>query len=249
MLEFIKLCFAPVNLPFTILMICVTAYWTMFVAGFIGLDLFDDVELDLDTDIDLDVDLNADLDADLDVDADLDTELDVDGDAGDASSGSRAGWFVSLLKFMNIGDVPVMVLISAFISSLWIVSIISSRYFNPTLTVVVALLCLIPDLIVSMLLTKFMTIPAAAVFKKANAGIEKRTKIIGRTCFVTTSRVTEKTGQAEIRLEDAAPITLNVRCPSGSDRRPLKKGDEALILESVEDKGTYIVVPFDLEVN
>ena len=94
-----------------------------------------------------------------------------------------------------------------------------------------------------------MTTPAAAVFKRANAGIEKRTKIVGRTCYVTTSRVTANSGQAEIRLDNAAPITLNVRCPRESDRRPLQKGDEALILEQVEDKGTYIVVPFDLEVN
>ena len=81
----------------------------------------------------------------------------------------------------------------------------------------------------------------------SNSGIAKPTKIVGRRCLVTTSGVSETFGQAEIEQENAAPITLNVRCRPG--RRPLKKGDEALILELIEDNGTYIVVPFDLEVN
>ena len=256
MLEFIQLCFAPVTVVFTLLMGCVIAYWTMFVVGFVGIDLFDDIDLDLDGDLDLDLDIDADVDfdadadADFDADADADLDTDVDGDVDtEAATSSRSSWFVSLLKFMNLGDVPLMVLLSAFITSMWAMSILSSHYFNPALSLFVALLWLIPDFLVSTLLTKVLTMPAAAVFKKANSGAEKRTKILGRTCYVTTSQVTENSGQAEIRLDDAAPITLNVRCRSGCNRGPLKKGDEALILEQVEDKGTYIVVPFDLEVS
>jgi len=257
MLDFIRLCFAPVNIVFTMLMGCVIAYWTMFTIGFVGLDMLDDVDLDLDADVDVDLDLDVDMalevDADLDLDADVDADLDtdVDGDLGadgEVSSGSRAGWFISLLKFFNVGDVPLMVLFSAFIASMWSMSILTSHYFNPTLSVVTALLWLVPDFLMSSLLTKVLTIPAAAVFRRANAGVEKRTKIVGRTCLVTTRQVTENGGQAEIRMDDAAPITLNVRRRSGCQRGPLTKGDEALILEQVEDKGTYIVVPFNLEV-
>jgi len=216
-------------------------YWSMFFIGMVGLDVLDDLDVDLDGDVvDLDIDADLDIDPDMDVDAGADGEAEING---------RSGWFVPLLKFMDVGDVPLMVLLTALVGSIWAVSILSSYYFNPGLHWLTALVWLVPDFIVSLLITKVMTFPAGYVFKKTNSGIEKRTRIIGRTCTVTTSVVTDKRGQAEIRVDDAAPITLNVRCRSGSERKPLSKGDEALILELVEDKGTYIVVPFDLEVN
>lgn len=236
MVEFVQLCFAPVNLLFTLLLICVMGYWAMFFIGAVGLDTLDDLDWDFDSDVDLDLDVDADVD--VDVDADVDAE---------AHEGDRAGWFISLLKFMDIGDVPLMILITALVASMWAASIVSTFYFNPSQTWVRALMWFVPDLFISLVLTKLITFPAGLVFKKASSGIEKRTKIIGRTCYVTTSSVTDRSGQAEIHVDDAAPITLNVRCRSG--KKPLHKGDEALILEQVEDKGTYIVVPFDLEVN
>lgn len=247
MFDFVQLCFAPINLLFTLLLICVMGYWSMFFIGVIGLDVLDDLDLDLDADVDVDLDLDLDVDADVDIDVDADIDTDVDAGA-DSDSGGRAGWFISLLKFMDVGDVPLMVILTALVGSMWAVSILSSHYYNSELSWVTALIWLIPDFILALLMTKVMTYPAAAIFKRTNSGIEKATRIIGRTCIVTTSQVTAKSGQAEIRLDEAAPITLNVRCRSGQDKKPLKKGDEALILELVEDKGTYIVVPFDLEV-
>lgn len=252
MVEFVQLCFSPVNLLFTLLLICVMGYWAMFFVGAVGLDILDDLDVDLDGDVDLDLDLDVDADVDMDLDADLDADLDPDIDADvdgevETGAGGRAGWFISLLKFLDVGDVPLMVLLTALIASIWAVSILSSHYFNEAGSVVVALLWLLPNLGVSLLVTKVVTLPARYLFKNSSSGIEKPTKILGKMCTVTTSNVTEKFGQAEIRLDNAAPITLNVRCPAG--RKPLRKGDEALILELVEDKGTYIVVPFDLEVN
>lgn len=254
MLEFIQLCFSPINLPFTLLMICMFGYWGMFFIGAVGLDVLDDLDLDLEGDVDVDLDLDVDADIDVgDVDVDVDPDLDVDADAdldhGDTASGSRSGWFVSLLKFMDVGDVPLMILLSALVFSIWSTSLVVTKYFNPAQSLMWAVAWFLPDFIFSLLLTKVLTFPAGVLFRKANSGIEKRTKIIGRTCVVTTSRVTDKMGQAEIRVDDAAPITLNVRCRSGEERKPLKKGDEALILELVEEKGTYTVVPFDLEVS
>ena len=245
-LEFIQLCFSPINLLFTLMLLCIAGYWTMFFVGVVGLDFFDDLELDIDGDVDLDLDLDADvdIDADVDVDAEIDAEADVDSD-----NSGRSGWFVSLLKFLDVGDVPLMVLLTALVGSLWAVSILSSYYFNPSMHWLNAALLLFPDFAVSLLITKVMTYPASFIFKQTNKGIEKTTRIVGRTCTVTTSTVTESKGQAEIEVENAAPITLNVRCRSVADYRPLKKGDEALVLEWVEEKGTYIVVPFDLEVN
>lgn len=241
MLEFLSLCVAPVNLLFTVMLVGVVCYWAMFLAGAVGLDLFDaDVDLDLDTDIDVDLDLDVDVDAEIDVDTGG-TEMDHGTDGG----GRAAGVVFSLLRLIGVGDVPVMVLISAIVGSLWAVSILSSHYLNPDLRWVVALLWFVPNLVLSLVLTRFVTWPASYIFQKSNVGVAQPTKMLGRTCVITTSTVTESFGQAQFVL-DGAPITLNVRCRS--DGKPLRKGDEAIILDRVEEQGVYIVVPFELEV-
>jgi hypothetical protein len=243
MVEFIQLCFSPINLLFTLMLICVMGYWAMFFIGAVGFDVLDDLEFDVDGDIDVDLDVDADVD--LNVDAEVDAELDGDLDGGVA--GGRSGMFISLMRFLNVGDVPLMVLVTALVGSLWAVSILSSHYLNAHQSLLIALALFIPNCALSLFVAKVVTLPARYVFRNSSSGIAKPTRIVGARCIVTTSTVTEKFGQAEIEQEDAAPITLNVRCRSGN--KPLKKGDEALILELVEDRGTYIVVPFDLEVN
>ena len=121
MLEFIQLCFSPINLVFTLMLIGVMGYWTMFCIGAVGLDFLDDLDIDLDGDVDVDLDLDLDVDADVDIelDADVDAEIDADLDGGEASSGGRAGWFISILKFMDVGDVPLMIMLTAMITSMW----------------------------------------------------------------------------------------------------------------------------------
>jgi hypothetical protein len=230
MLEFLSLCVAPVNLLFTVMLIGVMFYWAMFLTGAVGLDLFEG-DLDLDPDVDLDLDVDVDPEADLD---------------GLTESGGRSASVVfSLLRLLGVGDVPVMVLLSAIIGSLWAVSILSSHYLNPDLHWLIAIVWFLPNLLVALVLTRFITWPASYIFHRSNLGIAQPAKILGRTCTITTSTVSESFGQAEFEHEGAT-VTLNVRCQSESS--PLRKGDEAIVLDFVEDKRVYIVVPFDLEV-
>ena len=102
---------------------------------------------------------------------------------------------------------------------------------------------MIPNLLASPLITKLLTTPFAAVFKRAKSGIAKPTKIVGRTVFVTTGEVTASFGQAELRDNQVVPITLNVRARDGEQ---LGKGDEALVVDRNDDNDTYLVVPFNL---
>ncbi len=103
----------------------------------------------------------------------------------------------------------------------------------------------IPNLIVSLFVTKLATAPIRIVFKHANAGIAAPIKIVGKTCVITTGTVTPTSGQAEIPQE-GAPITLNVRSQEG---QRLTKGMEAIVVEHDEEKNTYVVVPFNFEVS
>ena len=232
MVEFLQLCFTSVNLPFTILLILVFFYWVFFIVGAVGLD-----SLDLDFDA-------FDLDADVDLDVDVDADVDLDADAS-AHAGPSSGMLVSMLRFFNVGDIPLMIWATFFAFFLWAGAIMGSHYFNSELGFVVAAVMFIPNLIGSLFLTKLATAPFRLVFKHANSGIAAPVKIIGKTCVITTGTVTPKSGQAEI-AQEGAPLTLNVRSQEG---QRLTKGMEAIVVEHDEEKNTYVVVPFNFEVS
>ena len=235
-MEFLQLCLAPATLPFTVLLVCVFGYWLLCVVGFVSMDLLDvDLDLDLDTDFDLDADVDFDLDVDADIDPDLDIEADVDGLGVPA--------WMSVLHFFNVGEVPMMILLSVLIFTMWSISLLLNAQWNPTLRLGLGFLLMIPNLITSPLITKLLTTPFASVFKRAKSGIAKATKIVGRTVIVTTGEVTTSFGQAELRDDHVVPVTLNVRARAGEQ---LGKGDEALVIQRDEAKDTYLVVPFDL---
>ena len=217
--EFFELCFMSVNLPFTVFLLMVFAYWILLLIGAVSFDTFD-------------VDIDGDLGGGGDVtDADPDFDADIGG-----------GMWLGILKFFNVGDVPLMVLLSFVAFNLWAVSILTSYYLNPSLSPWLALLWFIPNLLFSLFLAKFLTMPLKELFVRMRSGIDAPIKIVGQTCVVTTSEVTPKFGQAEIK-QDGPPLTLNVR---SKEAAKLTKGDEALIV-SQDDDGTYVVIPFDLE--
>ena len=231
-LEFVQLCFQPVNLPFSVGLIGIFVYWTLFIIGAVGLEALDlDVDLDTDIDVDADVDIGADLDAD------------VDADVGDMPGNGPAFW-ISFLRFFNVGDVPMMILLSSFAFTAWAFSLLSNYYFNPGGAAWLSLVFLIPNIVLSMLITKIVTTPVKHLFKHATAGGEAPMKIVGKTCIVTTGEVTPAFGQAQIQLDDGPPVTLNVRC---SEDVSLVKGQEAVVIDHDEEKNTYQVIPFNLE--
>ena len=236
-MELLNVSLQPVVLPFTVLMACVAAYWTLFIVGAVGLDMFD-FDIDIDTDLDVggvDTGIDGVVDgADLDVDA---------GDTAVTTSGG--GWFVSLLRFINVGDVPLMVLASIAAFSLWALAVLLNDYFNPNFKTLPALGLLIPNFIASLFVTKLASWPFRQVFKHANAGIAAPIQIVGKTCIISTSKVTTSFGQATLQLPDeATPVTLNVR--TRDTEVVLKKGDEAIVTEHNQEKNTYSVVPFKL---
>ena len=97
---------------------------------------------------------------------------------------------------------------------------------------------LIPNILISLILTRFTMIPFAMVFKKPppeNTTREEMFGIIGR---ITTSEVTEKFGQMEIRQNNEPEMTINVRTKPGDK---LGKGDAAKIISYDNSNGTFLV--------
>ena len=249
MLEFLQLCFAGINIPFTLALILVFFYWCLFIIGAVGLDSLD-VDLDVaDLDVGADLDVSADL-ADLEVSTDVaDVGADVagDGDAGGDMDvhGQAPSLFVWLVRFFNVAEVPIMIWATFFAFFMWAGAILGTHYFNPQMGLLLAVLVFIPNFIVSLFLTKLATSPFEFAFKKANSGIAAPIRIVGKTCIITSGKVTTKTGQAEFPLKNS-PLTLNVRAKEGAE---LKKGMEAVVVSHDEEKNTYVVVPLNLGVS
>jgi hypothetical protein len=228
MIEFLQLCFATVNLPYTMLLMAVFGYWILFLAGAVGLDA-----------LEIDFDAGANQVGEMGVTAEAGGDVPADGPGGHAV----ANW-ISFLRFFNVGDVPLMIVVSVFALSMWALSILGNHYLNPSLHTWFAMILLVPNLALSLLLTKVLTAPLRHLFRHAQAGIEPPMQLMGRTCIVTTSEVTPKFGQARLDQDGGPPILLNVRCRDG---QRLVKGQEAVILEQDATNYAYVIVPFDLE--
>lgn len=168
---------------------------------------------------------------------DLSTGGDADAD-GHAESGDH-GWFGHMLHFINVGDVPVMLVASVLILCLWIGSLISNFYFtggSPGL----ALLCLVPNLVISLVVTRYVTMPLRPLFRYIMKEHGEERVVVGQMCQITTSQATDSFGQAEIATS-GAPLLINVRTMDGSE---LPKGATAVVVQHDEARGIYFIADF-----
>ncbi|MEM9416461.1 MAG: hypothetical protein AAGA29_13445 [Planctomycetota bacterium] len=176
--------------------------------------------------------------ADLDfLDLDLDADVDADADVG---SGGGHG-FASFLKFLNVGEVPIMILLSVFVAFLWLIGVLTKMWFGDW-SLLVNLIALIPMAIVGLLLTKILTHPLRRLFEQlerdANAG---KVDVMGQRCKVISATVDERHGQAEIET-GGSPLKISIKLPAGSE--PLKRGDEVVVVTERDEKGVYTVRGF-----
>ena len=166
---------------------------------------------------------------DLDV-FDLDLDLDVDTEGHD----SFLDWGMIGLKWFNLGQVPLMVWVSAFALSGWLMSVTFDREMTePTLQMTVAALA--RDFGVALFAAKLLTQPLKGklTLKEPNAA----STMIGHTCVITTSEATPDFGQARYAVEEGAPLILDVQTTSGV----IPQGHEVRIVDYSAEKQTFFV--------
>ena len=225
-----------VNLPFTVLLGCVVGYWLLVSLGLVHFETGADA--DLDTDMDVDAHADVDVHADVDAHADVDGHVEAHADGGtEADAHAEAGWLSSLFQFLNLGEVPLMIVVSFMALSLWLISLILNHYWNNG-SVLCGLLFLVPNLILTCLITGVVTRPFRALFKALNREYEQHEPIVGRTCIVTTSEANAQFGQAEITTQ-GAPLLINVRT---SEDAVLKKGESGLVIKEDKSKSVYTII-------
>jgi hypothetical protein len=163
----------------------------------------------------------------------------------DAHVGGEAhvdlGVLHALAKFMHAGEAPLMAVLSMLVLCAWAFSVLANHYLNPGGGLLLAGALLIPNLVISLLLTRILTKPLRMVFKALNKDYDEVIPIIGQVCTVTTSEVTERFGQATLETK-GAPLTLQVRIAEG---HRLGRGDRALIIGEDKERQEYRVVRYE----
>lgn len=209
MTEFLLECIRPANLPATVLLCLVLLYWLLMIFGIFGMDGFD---------------FDADLDVDVDMDADLDAHID-------------GGIGADVLTFFHFGEIPVMVLGSFFVLFFWITSVVSNHYFNPEWSMLVTLYCLLPNLLISLLLTKIAVMPMTPMFRAMKETASP--KVLGSRGVVSTSKLDGEFGQISID-QDGPPIVVNAIT---ANNQTLVRNQEIKVVRFDEETGVYIVEP------
>lgn len=169
------------------------------------------------------------------LDIDFDFDLDADVDASVLQFG-----FVPM-KWLNLGSVPTMLWGSVFALAAWTTSrLINSPVPHGSFDWMSDGQAILRDVGIAMLITKGVTQPLVGKFDVVEPN--KAETLIGSTCTVTTSEVTDSFGEAEFKT-DASPLRLTVRVENEhrAENEPLAKGDQALIVAFDSEKNTYLV--------
>tara|TARA_R110002095_G_scaffold147182_1_gene127232 strand:- start:9990 stop:10598 length:609 start_codon:yes stop_codon:yes gene_type:complete len=171
------------------------------------------------------------MDLDL-LDFDLDYEISAEGPA-----------FLSFgfigLKFLNLGDVPVMLWLSILSLCMWMLSI----NFDSKIEIN-SLLDYLPlaarNMGISLVVTKLLTQPLKGLFKYSPPN--EIDALLGKTCHVTSSSVTDRFGQAEMEAE-GAPLKLHIR----SEGETIQKGDLVRLADFNTEQQVFYVVKINQE--
>jgi hypothetical protein len=217
MKELINLSFSSLHLPVTILLLIILLYWLTVILG-----VLDFSKLDFDMDVDVSTELQLDKNIHVDVKP-------------------KRGGLTQLLVFFNLGKVPFMVWMSILILLVWCVSILSNFYLNNQ-SAGVALVLLVPNLVISLFMTKLLTIPLIRLFSDGKNEFENNSDLIGKPCTVLLSANELKVGQAEVLSVTGAPLLLTVKTTKG---RPLRRGEKGLVIDYDASSHTFLIAPFE----
>lgn len=151
----------------------------------------------------------------------------VDLDGGDSPD---------ILDAMGLIGVPLTVILSGISVFGWLFSVLGMRYLAPHLPAA-GWLVGGGALLLSVLCTRILTRPLRPLFA-IRAG-PRRIALIGQTCTITTQRVDQKFGQAEVHM-GGAPLLVQVRC---DQENQLTKNTQALVVTFDKSRDAYIIEP------
>lgn len=175
---------------------------------------------------------------------DSDSEpMDLDGDGIADVSGGASGFWPTCGRFLYLGEVPLVVVGSFLAVSLWVLSVLGNYYFNGepgNRSAWVAVLLLVPNLAVSLVITRIAATPFRQLFSVLDDSATEVESVLGREGLVSSTQVDERYGQVSIGTS-AAPLLINARVTQGNG--PLPKGTPVRVSAAGPDGAFYFVQP------
>lgn len=164
---------------------------------------------------------------------------------GAAGEGAAHGGVGSLLAALQLNRVPATVVLTLIAAFGWFTSALSTWAAEPLWTGwglprwALGLAVLVAALTAALLLTSLTVRPLAPLFVTRHAKSKK--DLVGRICVITTGRVDERFGQAELDEGGASGI-LDVRCDTPG---ALRRGDRAVLVSWDPIREVFGVEPLD----
>lgn len=210
--------FQSMNVFPTILLLITVLYWGAVILGALDVGFLDfDLDPDFETDVNVEVDVSAEVDAE--------------------AGGSFAE---SFLSFFNLGRVPVMVVFSFFSISFWLLAI-NINYYLGVQQLWFAFVLYLPMMFGSMFVAKFCTMPLVPVFRALNQEGQSKHNLVGTLGVTVLPLYTDKLGQVKL-IKDEERFVIKVK---SFHPDKINKGQQVIVIEYREDKGYYIVEPFE----
>jgi len=261
-MEILQEAFAPINLGLTILLGLVLAYWLMVILG--GLHLHHDIGGGAGHDVghigghDIGHAGGHDL-------AHCGHDMahggahdvahggahgvahgghDVSGHDAGHDAHSDAGFWAGVLSFFHVGQMPLMMIISIMVLSMWTFSLLANHYINPAHAALLGMGLLAANFILSLMVLKVTGAPVARVFLALDRDVNAPAEVIGQVCRVLSCADTARLGQAEVPNDKGSPLLLNIRTLSG---KSVRAGDKAIVVDRDPQTGVYLVTPSELE--
>ena len=235
MLEYFNYLLVDYNVWFTapLALVFIFALFRLIMGG---MD-FGDAEVDADADVDVDVDAEVDIEADVDADAEVDADADADAEG-------HSGSFIDILGFLNIGRVPVMVVLMSLFATWGISGLIANALFNVAAnpnwlwaSCIVAFLC-------SFVGTRYLTFGISKLFPESERAITD-VQLLGMRGRVISGQITTTFGTARVQVPDGPALTVN--CRIKTDQVNPVKGDTVILVNYDDEKRIFDVKKSEIE--
>ena len=196
-----------------------------------------DVDADVDIDADMDIDADVDIDADMDIDADVDVDADIDTDVA-ADAGGQSFSFGDIFGFLNVGRVPLMVVLMSLFATWGITGLIANAFLNVPenpqwvwISCVIAFFC-------CFLGTRYISVGLSKLFPESERAISD-VQLLGLSGRVVSGQITTTFGTARVRVPDGPELTVS--CRAKSDEATPVKGDTVVLINYDRSKRIFDV--------
>lgn len=151
---------------------------------------------------------------------------------GEVSFGSK------VLEFINIGKMPLMVIVTLFKFIGWILTLLSSIFLGLANWGVKSVLILLPVFVITFVIMHYVTKPLVKMYKNLGYNGEESIDFLGRTGTLKSTIENNKIGILEVTIQKDV-FRLNVKSQSGNR---IEYGAEVMIIKAVENN-IYEVQP------